>query len=395
MAPLGRVWYISPFFNEIKSGALQVSVDIRPVENKKQLKQFVEFPWLIYQAYPHWAPPLKSDVQELLNVDKHPFWRHGKRELFLAYRGDKVVGRIGAIIDFAHNELHHEKQGSFGFFECADDEEAAAELFKAVENYHRIEGAQLLRGPLNPSLNYEAGLLVKGYELPAVIGGTYNPPYYSRLIENSGLQKEKDLFMWRRDSLAQRPPKRKRPMRKGGKTKEFSLRPVDLKHFDKEAKLMLELFKGAWKDNWGFTPATEDEFQWLAGHFKEILLPEFCIFVERNGDAQGFVLALPDANVLLRKLNGSIGIRGIIAAIQQGSKYPGLRVILAGFLPSIRSTVAPLLLMRHFEEKIIAGGYKYLEEGWVLEDNKAANLVLEKSGSAHAKTFRIFRKDLS
>ena len=371
-----------------------MNVTVETVKTKKQLRAFVELPWSIYLAYPHWAPPLKSDVYEILDDTKHPFWTHGKRELFIAKRGDVVVGRIAAIVDTAHNEQHNELQGAFGFFECADDDEVAQALFEAVEKFHRENGSEFIRGPLNPSLNYEAGTLVKGFHIPAVIGGPFNPPYYSRLFETVGFAKEKDLFMWRRDSLAQRPPKRKRPLRRKKPGRDFVLRPVDMKRFDEEAKLMLELFKGAWKDNWGFTPATYEEFKWMAGHFKDILIPDFCIFVEHEGKAQGFVLALPDANVLLRKLNGSIGLRGLIAAIRQGGSYPGLRIILAGFLPSIRATVAPLLLMRHFEEKIIAGAYQYLEEGWVLEDNSAANLVLAKSGSRHAKTFRIYRKEL-
>ena len=370
-----------------------MSVSVRKVENKKDLNAFVELPWKIYPAYPNWAPPLKSDVLEMLDKTRHPFYLHGDRELFLAYREDEVVGRIAAIVDVGHNEHHGEKQGSWGFFECADDSEVAHVLFDAVKEYHLEGGAQFLRGPVNPSLNFEAGLLVKGFELPAVIGGPFNPPYYARLIEECGFTKEKDLYMWRRSSWSQKPKPRKRKPRKKD-TEDLRIRTFDMNRFGEEVALITKLFNGAWKDNWGFTPMTLAEMTWIANHSKDIFDPELCIFIEHKGEAKGFGLALPDVNVLLRKLNGSIGIGGVIAALRQGNKYPGIRFILAGLLPSLRAGASHILVFKYIEEKIRKEDYKYMEEGWVLEDNKIVNLFLKKSGSTHAKTYRLYRQEL-
>ena len=112
-------------------------VEIVVVEGGAELKSFIDLPWKIYGEYPRWVPPLKKEVRRLLDPRRHPFWASAERRLFLARRGAQAVGRIAGIIDRQYNELHHEKMGIWGFFECMDDPEAAAALFAAVETWLR------------------------------------------------------------------------------------------------------------------------------------------------------------------------------------------------------------------------------------------------------------------
>ena len=103
-------------------------------------------------------PPLRRRFAGCWIPAQHPFWEFSERILFLARRGSKTVGRIAGIIDRHYNQFHGEKMGIWGFFECADDPEAAAALFSSVETWARQKGMTFLRGPLNPSTNYEVGL---------------------------------------------------------------------------------------------------------------------------------------------------------------------------------------------------------------------------------------------
>jgi hypothetical protein len=172
-------------------------VHVTPVSSGGDLKAFVELPFRIYAGDPNWAPPLKSDVKWMLDVTKNPFWKHAKRDLFLARRGGRVVGRIAAIVDDEHNRVHGEKIGFFGFFESEDDRDVAAALFRAAEAWVRgvLPEASLLRGPVNPSMNEEVGALVPSESEPGIpfLMMTYNPAYYLDLFAAAGYAKVKDV----------------------------------------------------------------------------------------------------------------------------------------------------------------------------------------------------------
>ena len=107
--------------------------EIVTVEGGSELKDFIDLPWRIYAEYPNWVPPLKKEVRRMLDSRRHPFWEFSERILFLARRGSETVGRIAGIIDRHYNQFHDEKMGIWGFFECADDPEAAAALFSSAE----------------------------------------------------------------------------------------------------------------------------------------------------------------------------------------------------------------------------------------------------------------------
>src|SRR5262249_41948434 len=145
---------------------------------------------------PCWVPPLRIAVRELLDRRKHPFYQSADAEFLLARRGGEVVGRIAAILDRAHNEFHGESTGFFGFFESIDDLAVAQALVNAARKWVTDRGATVLRGPVNPSMNYECGLLVEGFDSTPMVMMTYNPPYYERLLESAGLSKTMDLFAY-------------------------------------------------------------------------------------------------------------------------------------------------------------------------------------------------------
>ncbi|MER3329180.1 MAG: hypothetical protein RIF34_06325, partial [Candidatus Kapaibacterium sp.] len=131
---------------------------------------------------------------KLLNEDKNPFFKHAEIQLFLAYEGKEIVGRIAGITNANHNAIHNDKVGFFGFFESTNNQEVANKLFDEAVKWLKSKGMTDIRGPVNPSTNDEVGLLIDAFDMPPVILMTYNPPYYQQLIENYGFKKEKDLL---------------------------------------------------------------------------------------------------------------------------------------------------------------------------------------------------------
>ena len=126
-------------------------LSIIPVNTAEDLDRFVELPWSIYTPDSLWVPNLKKQDRELLSPGEHPFWKTARRELFLALRDGRPVGRISAIVDEKYNAYAGERCGAFGFFECQDDREAAHALLQAAHDWLRRQGMAFMRGPLNPS----------------------------------------------------------------------------------------------------------------------------------------------------------------------------------------------------------------------------------------------------
>jgi hypothetical protein len=236
----------------------------------------------------------------MLDPRRHPFWEFSERILFLARRGSETVGRIAGIVDRNYNECHDEKMGVWGFFECADDQEAARVLFSSVETWALQKGMTFLRGPLSPSMHYESGLLIEGFDYLPAVGMTYNPRYYLRLIESCGLTKEKDLLAFLIDGEYRLPDWMERLAERTAQKKGVSIRRVDLKKMDAEFDLIREIYNDSWSGNWDFAPMTEPEMDDLARQVRPLLLPELCPLVFYNGEPAGICVALPDYNQLLR-----------------------------------------------------------------------------------------------
>src|ERR1043166_1396355 len=144
------------------------TVEVSRVESAAERKAFIKFPWRIYQDDPAWVPPLVLERKSFLERKKHPFFKRGDAALFLARRDGEIVGRIMASDDPNYNELHRSNVGCFGLFDCVDDVDVAATLFRAAEEWLRVKGRTEIIGPIDYSTNYVCGLLIAGFEHPPV-----------------------------------------------------------------------------------------------------------------------------------------------------------------------------------------------------------------------------------
>ncbi|MBM3299288.1 MAG: acyl-CoA N-acyltransferase [Deltaproteobacteria bacterium] len=373
-------------------------IEVGSVSSRSDLKAFVDLPWKIYAGDENWVPPIKKLLRKLLDPHKHPFWQFSRRELFLARRGGKVVGRIAGIVDDNYNRYHNEKSGAWGFFECYNDSEAAQALFNAVENWVTAEGMTYLRGPFSPSTNYEIGMLIEGFEFPPTFMMTYNPKYYPSLVESCDFRKEKDLLAL---LLDKRPGSGKREFiaRLAQKITEkgfVHLRNLDLNSLHSEVAMMKSLYEEAWGKNWGFVPMTDTELMEMAGNLRKLLDPDFAFFVYYKDEPAGFCLIVPDVNPLLRRLNGKLGIMSLLKIALYRKEITGLRGLLFGFKPKYQKLGLPLVAFDHLDRvQENTPQYKYLELGWNLEDNHDINQFEMDLGARIYKKYRIYGKQLS
>jgi hypothetical protein len=331
----------------------------------------------------------------MLDPRRHPFWASAERRLFLARRGSQAVGRIAGILDRRYNEFHDEKMGIWGFFECTDDPEAAAALFSAVETWVHEKGMTFVRGPLNPSTNYEVGLLIEGFDYRPALMMPYNPPYYPRLVESCGFAKEKDLRAFLIEGDYRLPEWMDRLAERIARKKGISIRRFRPKEEDAEFALIKEIYNASWSGNWGFVPLSDDEMRDLQKRVMTFADPDLAFFIYYEQDPAAVCVIFPDINPLLKRLNGRIGLVGLLKTILYRREITGLRCLIFGVKDPYRQLGLPLLIVHHiFEVVRQKKKYRSLEMGWTLEDNEAVNTLIEEAGARPYKKYRIFRKPL-
>jgi GNAT superfamily N-acetyltransferase len=370
-------------------------IRIKQVQSGSELSRFIRFPWRVYQNDPLWVPPLIADVKEKLNKNKNPFFEHAEMDLFLAYRGREITGRIAAIIDRNHNRIHEEKIAFFGMFESFDDRETAAALIERAAAWGRERGMTNLRGPVNLSLNDECALLLEGFDSPPMVMMPYNPPYYLELMTHCGLAKAKDLYAYRLTQDSETKKDIRAIVDQLSAATTVTLRNADFKHLMSEVEKVKCVYNNAWEKNWGFVPWTEKEMEHMAQRMKTVADPRLIILAEDEGKPVGFAFGLPNLNEVLKKMNGRLFPFGIFKFLFGRKRIKGIRALVFGILKEYRLTGVSYMLYQKLIDNALEAGYQWGETSWQLEDNKAVNRFAESLGGELYKKYRIYEKSIA
>jgi GNAT superfamily N-acetyltransferase len=377
-------------------------VCIIPVTTREERREFASFPWHIYRDDPNWVPPLFMDRLTLLDPEKHPFHLHADVQLFLALRGEEVVGTICAHINHIHNEVYQDKVGFFGFFEVIEDDTVAKALFDSASAWLRERGMEAIRGPESFSQNEEVGLLVDGFDAPPVVQMTYNPRYYQDIIERAGFEKAQDLYAWDLltnifDYDVQRLPRKFiRVAEKAMARDDLVVRKINMKRYDEEVALAKVIYNSAWEQNWGFVPFTDAEIEFLGQEIKMILDPDIVYIAEVNGKPAGMNICLPDVYQALLKAKPQPNVWSLpwtlVKFLWHRRKVDRFRGWAMGVVPEYRSLGIEAALMVETARSAFGKGYEHCEMSWILESNDPTNRIIERVGGKLYKTYRIYEK---
>ena len=365
-------------------------VEIVSVDGKSGMKEFIEFQYSLYQGDSLFVPQPRIAVKDLLNRKKHPFYKTADMELFLARKNGKVAGRIAAIFDRAHNEFHGETTGFFGFFESVNDQEIANALLDRARQWLKQKGATVVRGPVNPSTNYESGTLVEGFDSSPMVMMTYNPRYYPELFEKAGLRKAKDLLAYVSHAQKIELQKISRVAERALKKNEVTVRTINMKDFAGEVSKVWNVYSAAWAKNWGYVPMSKEEFELMGKDMKMILKPDLVLIGEKNGQTVGFALALPDVNQALKPAGGHLFPLGIFKILYYQRLVKSVRVIALGVVEEYRASGLAAGFYATLVRNARKLGYGDCEMSWILEDNVLMNRSLEVMGAKRYKTYRIY-----
>ncbi len=365
---------------------------VRPVGNPREFRRFIDYAYDLNAGDPHWIPELRLSARERLTPKKNPFFAHADVQLLLAWRGDALVGRIAAIDDRLHNQTHGDNLAMFGFFEAADADAGRAVL-AAAESWGRARGRSAIRGPINPSLNESAGLLVDGFDTDPMLLMPRNPRAYAEYIESAGYAKAKDLYAWIYDLQRGVPATVARLAERLQDRLNITLRPLNVKDFYREAERLREIYCSAWERNWGFVPPTREEFRRIAAEMKPIFDARCTVAAEIDGRMVACAVAVPDVNQALKGTDGRLTLSTIWRLLRRGRYVDQARLLLFGIDAQHRqSGLYPVMIAQLHRQA--APFYKRVEFSWILEDNRDINQPAERSGAVRYQTYRIYQKSI-
>ena len=374
------------------------NLEIRKVNGKKDLKNFIRVPWAIYENDPNWIPPLIQERKDSLSAN-HPYFKHADWQAWTAHRDGKTVGRICAQVDQLHQQRYDDKTGFFGLIEAPDDDEVFMALFETAENWLRTQGMQRVLGPFNLGINQELGVLVDGFDSPPFFMMGHSPRYYDPAIQRCGYQQAQDLLAYEMDNNTLTIPRVMQALIKRSADRAV-VRTIRRKDKAAELELMRDIFNDAWENNWNFVSFTREEFLAIGKELLMLLPTDYIQIAEIDGEAAAFVVLLPNINEAIADLNGRLLPFGWAKLLWRLKvKDPkSARVALMGVRQKYQNTrFGPALAYMVIKAAMDAGtarGLEQCEMSWVLEHNNAIRNIIESIGGEITKRYRMYEKDL-
>lgn len=372
-------------------------IEIVSVDSKKQLKQFIDFPHDLHQADPNYVPELFLGQKDLLSRDIHPFYKHSYAQAFLAYKENKIVGRILAIWNTNHNKFNNVSEGQFGFFDTINDQSVSTKLLETASAWVKAKGGNNIVGPINLTTNDTVGLLVEGFDRPPMVMMPYNPPYYLDMITEAGFSKKVDLraYLVTTDKASQRSVLLLDKLEERLNRRGIILRPINVKDFKNEAKKIRDVYNKAWDSNLGFVPMTDEEFNYTAKELKMVLDPKYCVLAEKDNQIIGFVLGIPNINeILIKNKRGRLLPFGIFRLLFGIKKVKSLRVLMLGVLSDYRKLGIEACLYGRLIKTATPLGIQEAECSWMLDDNYMMNNAIEQINADFYKRYRLYEKSI-
>lgn len=365
---------------------------IKPVETRGEQRHFIDLAWTIYRHDPNWIPPLRRNLEELVGFRPHPFHDVADVRTWLAWRDGQPVGRIAGIVNPVHNAKYAENRGFFGFFESIDDREVSCGLFDTVRAWLQEQGISDLRGPVNPSLNYEVGLLIDGFDSPPTFMMTYNPPYYERLIEDYGFGKTQDLYaFWGHvDMLATLDEKLAFIIKAATERFDIKLRTMDRSRFREDVETFLHIYNASLEGTWGFTPLSQGEIEHMSRGLKHLMIPELTAAAEVDGRTVAAAFGLLDYNPRIKQINGRLFPFGFIRLLTRRRRIQRIRLISTNVLPEFQRWGLGVVVLAKLAPDALKWGIKEAEFSWVLESNQLSYKSLKRGGAKLVKTYRVY-----
>lgn len=366
-------------------------MQVRPVQTRAELREFVELPYRLYRRDANWVAPLRSEQWAQFDPRRNPMLQHCEYGLFLLWHDGRAIGRISAFVDRLALEAWGAPIGLFGSYECDGDGAGASLLLDAARDWLLERGMARMRGPWSFA-SQEWGLVLEGFVPPPVIMAPYNPPAYNQHLTQYGLHKAKDLLVYYIDMReGYRFPERYLTVTDRVRERYgIHVHAVDLRNLDQDVQTLMAISNEAIANNWGYYPVTPEETRALARDLRQIIDPDAVLIAEtRDGVSIGIAIALPDINVLLRGLNGRLAPLGWLRLLTGLRRLRQYRMWALAVSPAYHGKGVDALLYRRLYEALQHRQVR-MEINYVLEDNVPMNNALRGLGVSPLRRYRVY-----
>ncbi len=371
---------------------------VRQVTGKKEQKEFVEFPLRLYKDCPQFVPPLYSDEMAVFKKD-YVYYDTSEAVYFLAWDGDRIVGRISGILQKASNKKWGQKRVRFTRFDAVNDPEVAKALFAAVEDWARSKGMEEVVGPLGFNDLEREGMLIEGFEHLATFEEQYNYDYYQALVEGCGYEKEVD---WLESQIRPKAEDDGRMSRLSELLmKRYKLHRDDCKNTNefirRYADMFFHMVDVSYDQIYGTVPFTDNMKKMLIGNFRLIVKKDYVtVVLDENENPVCIGLCFPSISKAVQKSGGRL-TPGCLIRILKALKAPEiLDLALVGVAPEWENKGVSVIVAHGLDQMLRdSRSIRYAETNLNLEHNyQIRNIWKQRFDATEHKRRRSFVKKI-
>lgn len=374
-----------------------MTITIRKVESKKDLRLFIHLPAEIHKDHKNWVPPLYIDEWAYFDPKKNALFGHCEHILLLAFKGEKCVGRCMGLISKEYNKAHNEQHVRFSNIETYNDPEVFQALIHQVADWGKSFGMDTLVGPLAFSDKDPQGFQIEGYEQPVVIATNCNFPYMVDLTEAAGFTKKVDLVVYKipipdeipelHKKIQQRVEERNSNLKLLEFTSRRKIRPL--------IRPALELVNKTFGDVYGFVPFNEKEMDDFANKYLYLIDPRYIKFIlNEHGEIIALFVAMADISEGIRKSKGYLFPIGIFQIFAAARKTKQVNLLLGAIDPRYQGVGLDVWMGLRMVRSVRETGKTVMDSHLELEYNTKVRAEMEKFGGKVYKRFRIYQKEI-
>jgi hypothetical protein len=372
-----------------------MSIEIREVQSRTDLKTFIYLPEKIHAGHEYWVHPIYMDEWKFFDPKKNKAFGYCDTILLLAWRDGRPVGRAMGIINHRYNEHRNERTARFGYLDTYEDKEAFQAILRFIEDWARARGMTKIVGPYGFSDQDPEGFLIEGFEHRATLATYYNFEWMPRWLEEEGYAKDNDWFVYKL-AVPKEPPEfykkiYERAMKRGTfKILEFRSRKEIKPWVRPILALMNECYMAG--NIYGYAPLDEEEMDDLAKRYLPVLDPRFVKAITKDGQAVAFMIAMPDMTAGILKAKGRLLPFGFIHVLRAAKTTKQLDLMLGAVKEQYRGQGLDVLMGIKVILAASAAGMEMMDTHHEMEANVKVRAEMERMGGTIYKKFRAFYK---
>lgn len=348
-----------------------MSIEVKEVLSRGELKTFIKFPFQLYSKSKYWVPPLIREEIKNFSRDKNPAFEFCESSLWLAFRNNKIVGRVAGIINRRYNEKVGKNIARFGYLDFIDDEEVSAKLFYCVENWANEKGCTSIHGPLGFTDMDPEGMLVEGFEELGTIATIYNFPYYPIHIEKLDYKKDIDWIEYELLTPKSIPDKVEKLAK--AVAERYNLKVLEVKNQKQLLPYAHEIFhvlNSAYENIYGFVPLTESQIDLYVKQYFGFIKPGFVpVILNDKNEVVGFGITMPSLSKAFQKAKGKLFPFGFIHILRAIKKNERADLYLTGVRPDYQDKGVNAMMMYEVSKVFTRHKIVWVESNPELETN--------------------------